>query len=228
MRILLILCALLMGSVFSQSRYFKASTFHASAGISFPDLGPINTLLQSQDSCRLNACYGQFNNSFFSFGFGAEGVNERLVWQADAYIYAISNPGGRSDAFLLNILQYYYATARLGYVAFGKTEGDYPFIVYPYVGGGGGVGQLRLSNDGTDRFFKYNAAGYILDAGIAMNTYNKLRGTDQWLKFGGSIGYYFAPASAWSLDNLTPGETVPISPQGVYFRLTIGVGGVKN
>ena len=192
-------------------------------------MDPVNNLLQHEDSCTLNICYPRFRNSLFSMGFGAEGVNKRIVWQADAYVYAISNPGAKADLFKLNILQYYYGTVKLGYVAFGKMDGDYPFIVYPYVGAGGGVGQLRLSNDGTNRFFKFSTSGYILDAGITMNTYNQLRGdTGQWLKFGGSIGYYVAPASTWSLDNVTPTGPVPISPQGVYFRLTMGIGSVQN
>ncbi|MFK7969504.1 MAG: hypothetical protein AB8F95_04010 [Bacteroidia bacterium] len=227
MRILLIISVLLSSFAFGQN--FKASTFHVNAGVSWPDISPINTLLQHPDSCTGSICYPTFRNNLFSFGFGAEGVNGNLVWQADAYIYAISNPGARADLFRLNILQYYYGTFRLGYAALGKKTGDYPYLLYPYVGAGGGFGQLRLSNDGTNDFDRFNTSGIILDAGIALNTYNELRGTDgQWLKFGGSIGYYVAPASQWSLDDVTPTGPVPISPQGVYVRLTMGIGSVRN
>ncbi|MEZ4684697.1 MAG: hypothetical protein R3B47_01075 [Bacteroidia bacterium] len=228
MRIFIILLVLLGGSISVFGQNFKASTFHVNGGLSWPDMKPVNSLLQDPDSCRSINCYGNFRNSFFSFGFGAEGINNRFVWQADGYLYAIANPGGRSEAFMLNILQYYYATFRLGYVISGQNDGDYAVVIYPYVGGGGGTGQLRLSNDGTDRFFRFNTFGYMLDAGLSLNTYTRLPGSDQSFKFGGSIGYYLAPASAWSLDGTTSAEPLPISPQGLYVRLCLGIGKVDN
>jgi hypothetical protein len=228
MRFFFVLISLLAIGFNSYGQDFKSTTFHATGGFSWPDVGPINALLQNPDSCRTEGCYNTFRNSFFSFGLGVEGIQERIVWQADAYLFAIANPGGRNDAFMQNILQYYYATFRLGYVVGRKIDGDYPFVVYPFVGGGGGLGQLRLSGNGRSRFARYNTSGYLLDVGLALNTYSRLPDNNQSFKFGGSIGYYIAPESAWSLDNTSSATPVPISPQGVYIRLCLGIGTVDN
>lgn len=220
----LIGCSVLQGQ---ELKRLKASTFHVTGSLSWPDVGPVNNLLQNPDSCQGGACYGPFRNNMFSFGFGVENIQNRFVWQADAYLYAISNPGGRFDAFKLNILQYYYGTFRLGYVVAGKPDPVYPFVLYPYVGGGFGFGQLRLSNNGLDRFARFNASNYIADVGIALNTYNQLPSDNPFFKFGGSIGYYFAPENLWSIEGTTADGPLPISPQGFYVKLNMGIGKVR-
>jgi hypothetical protein len=194
----------------------KKGTFgRLQLGGSFLDIGDMNFALESLD-------YEPLDNAYFALGLGMTRMSGKWFLNADLYNYMIQESAFNNQ---LAILSFHYFTTSVGYLAF-RYENDW--FVYPSVGIGGGITNLRIRELDERQPTPYFSSGTLAD--VALNVrhlYEIQDGKGYSVEIGGSFGYLHAIGNQFNFRRLVPDQTVSATPGGLYFRLSLGMGKLK-
>lgn len=196
----------------ADAQKFRASLGRAELGANLIDLAPLNQVLQNEG-------YAPLNSPVFSFGFSANRFSGNFVYGAKLYNYMIAR--SQFD-FQLASMNYHYFIPYAGPV-FYKDETD--FMVYGTVGAGLGIANLKARAIGEQFHTNYNTNGLLLDAALHVsNKFSEVEDKNVGFEIGASVGYQYAPPQAFLVENFANTETgIPVSPAGLYFRITLGM-----
>lgn len=209
---LVLFMGILMIPLVTHAQTFKASLGRAELGANLVDLGPLNQVLQQEG-------YAPLRSPVFSFGFSANRFHGNFIYGAKLYNYMIAK--SQFD-FQLASMNYHYLIPYVGPI-FYKDETD--LLVYGTVGAGFGVANLKARAIGEQFHRNYNSNGLLLDAALHLsNKFSEVEDRNVGFELGASVGYQYAPASAFLLESFANTETgIPVAPAGIYFRLTLGM-----
>jgi hypothetical protein len=214
---------LLTGSAVAQERAEGRGYF--AVGVQGMDIGSLNSRLQANG-------YGDFAETFASFGGGGYGVMGRFLIGGEGMGVAAGSESATIGADFFKVsLGGGYGLFKLGYIVYRRNG----FIVFPSLGiGGGGLG-LTISQEATLPFDQYlqnprrkttlGTGFFLLDLGLGADhlvVLNRRGEEEGGIMFGARAGYLLAPfRSDWgdALDG--PDSAI----EGAYFRLVIGGGG---
>lgn len=188
-------------------------------GLSFLELTEVNKALVDEE-------YASVASTLFALGGSWDGFRGKWVYGGKLYGFMIS----QSD--LLNqvaILEYYHAQVHTGIVVYSEAES---WRLYPTVGLGLGVANLKTKPWSKQRPIAHVASGAMLD--LALNSrhyfvFDSQKEDDYLLELGISLGYVhaFDGQNMWRLDDFVPDERPVVNPEGIYFRLSIGMGSFR-
>jgi hypothetical protein len=208
-------------SLQAQSPFESTLSGHIEVGPSFYQLNTLNELLTRPDSLYL-----PFPDAIFSMGLGIDYMKNRWVLGGTFHGYVFSGPGLRRNVRRLSLLNFFYGTLKVGYTLYEGELDTQPFVLFPTVGVGAGLGLLRTSPSGLAVFNNYGNGGALFDFALTGHWFPPMRGRERpRMKLGASLGYLLAPGQGWELPEYSSGGTLPFSPQGIYFRLMLGLAG---
>lgn len=183
------------------------------AGVSLAELSALNEQLAQR-------LYGPVGNNITSIGFSLHRYRHRLVWGMELYNFmtAQSRVNGQSA-----LLQVHYGTLHIGHRLWRNADKQHIYLSGG-LGYGGTFTRLRVAQ-GVDNE-RFQAGGPLVD--VAFHAYHNfiLQGRIARIsQVGLSIGYLHSVDNAWIMRGLSSSDLgVPVSPQGIYFRLSLGMG----
>jgi hypothetical protein len=195
------------------------------AGVQAMDIGCLNSRLRANG-------YGDFSDTFSSFGGGGYGIMGRfLIGGEGAGVFTGGESATLGGDYFKASLNGGYGLLRLAYIAY-RHNG---FILYPTFGLGGGGLALSVSQEATLPFDQYlqnprrkttlGSGFFLVDLGLGVDhlvVLNRRGEEEGGMVFGVRTGYLFAPfRSDWgdALDG--PDSAI----EGAYFRIVLGGGG---
>ena len=163
------------------------------------------------------------SNTLFALGGSWDAIRGRWVYGGKLYGFMVSQSDLQNQ---VAILEYFYGQVHTGFVIYQKKK---TWNLYPTVGLGLGGANLKTKPWSQRRPTPHWATGGLLD--IALNSrhyyqFDSEAKDDFMLELGASVGYLYTMGgeNAWQLDDFVPDERLMLNPEGLYFRLTIGMG----
>ncbi len=209
-----IILAIILGGALPLSAQFKyrVAMGRAEAGFSFLDLSHLNAVLEDEG-------YAVLNPSVFAFGLAAHRFHGRFIYGGKLYNYMIAK--SQFD-FQLASMNYHYLVPYVGALFF-KDETE--MMVYGTVGGGLGIANLKARDIGEQFHTNHTTSGFLFDAALHLShKFAEVEGETKGFELGASLGYQFAPESAFVLETFANTETgIPVAPSGLYFRVSLGM-----
>lgn len=187
------------------------------AGPSFLSLPELNASLDNQG-------YFPLSENFFSMGIGLSRMSNRWIYGGELYNIMLNQTIQNNQ---LAILNYHYLMLRVGRVVWRK---DNRLLIYPEIGFGGGLANLK-ARPANERFpDNYWTGGPLVDVGVSGSRFVSLDSEKNYfVELGFRIGYLRSFENVWILRGFTStdyrGE--PISPEGLYIRISLGMGMLK-
>lgn len=215
-----LLCLLIGTSLFGNlSAQDRASFGRFELGLSFLNLDAANQAL-------IDTEYNPLTSTMFTLGGSWDAIHGKWVYGGKAYGFMVSQSDLQNQ---VAILEYFYGQLHTGYVVYGEEK---LWNLYPTVGIGWGGANLKTKPWTKQRPVPHWATGFMLDFALnsrhyfVFDTENK---DDFMLELGASIGYTYAMegTNMWSLDEFVPDERLVVNPEGIYIRLSIGMGRFK-
>ena len=207
---LCIFCFCFVQSLTSQNH--QGTLGQVEFGASFLDLQVLNEALEIQNFVPLS-------NNYFALGAGLRRYQGRLLYGGSLYGYMVKQSvTGVNNATLF----FNYGLLDLGLQVNPLHQAT---KIFPSLGVGVGMGQLRILRANELQPVRFNAGGFLLDAGLnVVYITEALPETDFGLNMGIKVGYMRKFGNGWTLSDLEPEQQTALSPQGPYFRLTFGMG----
>ena len=199
-------------SPFAFAQKDKGTLGYVESGVSFLNLETLNGALETQD-------FAPLSNNYFALGAGLKRYHGRLLYGGSLYGYMVKqSKTGIQDATLF----FNYGLLDVG---FQLNPTHQETKIFPTIGFGAGMGQLRILRANELQPFRFNASGLLLDAGLnIMYIGEALPETDFGVNFGLKIGYMRQIGNSWNITDFEQEKPTAFSPQGPYFRLTFGMG----
>lgn len=192
-------------------RIGKGTFGRVEVGGSFLNLDGLNQALEEDG-------YEKLNPTYFSLGFGLDRFKRRWVIGGSLYNFMIQESFQNNQTARLS---YHYLTVRGGMVLFYEPE---KFLIYPSVGIGAGLANVRERPASEPLPFEYWTQGVLIDARLTASMVSELD-VAQKVEWSISIGYLHDPLDTWQLTSFRPDNPgIPINPGGFYFRLGMGMG----
>jgi len=220
---MILLLALSAATAFAQERVEGRGFFMA--GVQGMDIGDLNSRLRANG-------YGEFSETFASFGGGGYGINGRfLIGGEGTAVIAGGESATIGGEYFKTSLGGGYGLFKLGYIIY-RRDG---FILYPSFGiGGGGIG-LDITQEATIPFDQHlqnprrktslSSGFFLIDLGLGADrlvTVNRKGDEEGGIVFGIHAGYLLAPfRSDWGDALNGPDAAI----EGGYVRIIIGGGG---
>lgn len=203
---------LLVAPQATAQKKFRASIGRAELGVSFLNLEQLNLALEADD-------YLPLRSNVFSMGFSANRFMGNFVYGGKLYNYMIAKA---QQDYQLASMNFHYLIPYIGPV-FYKDGTD--LMVYGTVGAGLGIANLKARTLGQQLHTNYNDSGMILDAALHVSRkFSEVEGETNGFEMGFSLGYMYTRDGAFLLQDFGNTETgIPVSPAGIYFRLTLGM-----
>ena len=159
--------------------------------------------------------------NFSQFGVGYLGISDRLSYGVDLNLLVHTNSAvvvGDTTRPWMRAMQ---LTPRIGYSLYAIDE----LHIFPSLGVGVGGNYLRSLDDNTGKAKKYNACGSYLDAAVnVLFTQPVADNRNLSVVVNAQVGYLYTPLG-WKMK--IPNSAIsPVlsSPQGIYFRICVGMG----
>lgn len=212
--LLLLFVVVSSGLVFSQS-----TGYYLGIGGSYPKLQALNSALTQ-------AGIGKSGIPKTNITLGVFRQSERLFYGGELSILTQVIPnsivvGQTTQAYT----RFYQLIPRFG---FAPVTFDDIYYFYPAIGIGGGIGTVkRVDNSVSPAEIRTsNVLGGALEGSLNMTIITPIpgdRNSNVVLGVGG--GYLYTPriGGSWSSEKIIGGQTIPVSPQGFFFRLSIGM-----
>ena len=195
----------------------KHGTFgRVELGGTFLNLSELNHALEGRD-------YLGIPEAYFSMGIGLSRLSKGWILEGDMYNYMIAQSNFNNQ---LAVLGYHYGQVGIGYTLYRKEN---EILVYPLIGIGGGLANLK--DKPADKQFPkvYRTAGWMGNASLNVRYLSEMQDDKGMLiELGFQIGYlYTGPSSGFNLKRWEPDSVVNINPGGFYFRLSLGMGKMR-
>ena len=190
------------------------------------ELGPSFLALNEVNQALIDDEYNPLSSALFALGGSWDGIHGRWIYGGKLYGFMVS------QSELLNqvaILEYYYAQLHTGVVVYSDAQ---RWKVYPTAGIGWGTANLKLKPWSRQRPVPHLTSGAMMDFALnarhylAFDTENE---NDYLLELGFSAGYLYAfeGRKMWQLGDFVPDRSLTLNPQGIYFRVSIGMGRLR-
>ena len=192
-------------------RIGKGTIGQMEIGASFLDITNFNQALEAQQ-------YLPLKETFFALGIGIDRfVKNRFLIGGSLYNYMINQSLANNQ---LAILGYHYGTLRTGVVLFQEYES---FMVYPSIGLGYGLANFKERPADEPLPIVHWAGGATADARLTAQLFSLL-GEEHLVSLGFHAGYLYTLDKSWNLSNFDPDTSgLSVSPQGLYFRVSLGM-----
>jgi hypothetical protein len=197
-------------------------------GRSIIDIKDLNAKLESKG-------YSEIPDNFFSVGGGGHGIiNNRFIIGGEGH----SLLGGKATSGnYTSSIYVIYGFFDLGYVVYSIND----FRVYPLLGIGGGVMNLKITErltslsiddvlDNPLRGVEISTGGLLLDLALGMDYLLKFGGDEKGrggMILGLRAGYTISPfKGSWKMDEIEISGAPEIGITGPYIRLMLGGGAI--
>lgn len=180
-------------------------------GASLLNISDFNDALEAQD-------YLGINQTFFALGIGGEYFKGRMIYGGSLYNYMINQSLSNNQ---LAILSYHYATMRVGGIVAQEFES---YMIYPSIGVGYGLANFKERPSDQPLPFVHWSGGAMLDARLSAQFF-ALLGSEHVITLGFHAGYLYTLENTWLLTDFDPDTSgISLSPEGLYFRVSLGMG----
>lgn len=204
-------CADLIAQYGRGRRVGKGGLGQMELGPSFLDLSTFNQALVAQD-------YLGVKQTFFALGIGGDRFKGRWIYGGSLYNYMINQSITNNQ---LAIKSYHYGTLRTGVVLFQEYES---YLVYPSIGLGYGLSNFRERPSDEPLPIPHWSGGAIADARLTLQLFSLL-GSEHLVSLGIHVGYLYTMENTWLLSDFDPDDSgIPVSLQGLYVRVSLGMG----
>lgn len=183
------------------------------AGPSLLDLSRLNAAL-------LNKQFEPLTDELFALGFGVHRYQGRWVYGGSLYNYLVSRSAINNQ---IAITGYHYTTLRTGLLL--SPPGS-SWKVFPTLGLGGGLLHFQAKPASEPLPVSYWTGGPLAEATFNVVHLTPLRAEQgYYLELGFTGGYLRSFENAWIIRRFSADEAgLPVSPQGLFFRFTLGMG----
>jgi hypothetical protein len=203
--------ACLPAQVLPQGR-LKGTMGYVTLGPNMMDLGPLNRTLEEEN-------FPVLPERLFALGFGMERVSGPWIVGGELYNFLMGQRNFNNADARLN---YHYLNLHLGVIAWRQPNG----FVYPTIGGGGGLAQLRTRPADEQLPDSRWTGGALLEGAIRGRWFAPLDEQNQ-LVIGASVGYLYTFAETWTRSDIAPDEVTSLSPAGFYLRVSLGMSDLR-
>ncbi|MEO1451226.1 MAG: hypothetical protein AAFV07_16975 [Bacteroidota bacterium] len=209
--LLLIVSVLLITPTRAQRH--QGNIVRVEAGPSLLDLEVLNQSLNTR-------FFETLPQTFFAVGLSAEHFQNRLVFGGQIYNFMLGRSAQISPRALLG---FQHIQLQAGFVA---ARGE-NWTLYPTVGAGGGMATFKafLQNQQAPEVTReFGLLGHA-----ALHFRHRMELDEKYIyELGISGGYTRTLTGAWTLDQFAADlDGIPMSPEGLFFRVSIGMGSWK-
>jgi len=188
-------------------------------------VGTVWTDLTALNQELVNNTYQPFREGIIHMGLGVDRWNRGWLVGGELYNFMSARTFANTQPALL---AFHYATIHLGRRLWHQGSRQ---MIYVTVGGGGGLAILRarpLSSQITERFATQGVLGEVAIHGTR---HFSLIGEESEYPamLGVSIGYMRSVEPGWYIQGFDSTDIgLPVSPQGFFVRLSLGMGRWKG
>ncbi|TAE51779.1 MAG: hypothetical protein EAZ89_09610 [Bacteroidetes bacterium] len=157
---------------------------------------------------------------------GAAGISHLRVhkhWALSGHMFNFMQRSLMGPNYEKSIVNFNYALLRAGY---GWWNSDETVMLYPAIGLGGGLANVRTRRVGQGEPVPSWSGGALGDVSLNVSKFVPMPdGSGQVTEWGFSVGYMSIAGMGWNQKNFDPDTPVlRVSPQGFYIRLSLGMG----
>lgn len=220
----LLFVGLILSAAFSTlvAQKLTSNTYQIGLGGSFFNFKELNDAYTLLNNKSLN---GTMTNVGFSYGH----IHNRFMFGIDgSYTTKVASRAFNNSNQFDSYNQFMGGMFKVGY---SPVVWDDTYFFYPTVGVGGGMGTLRridkLDSVGGYPILNYKVGGVLLEGALNMTIITPMPDSDDTnAVLGVSVGYHFAPlwGDMWKINTLVSNKGIPMRPQGIFFRVSMGLG----
>lgn len=194
------------------ARSFIANSGYFAAGGNFMNHDAVNTALEEQEEITVP-------NGSLAVGVGFTRYFKGMVF--GGAVYGLPTKLSNLDRGQYTALQYLMGDLQLGYVVYQNEKNT---LIYPSVGASYGGGFLHI--DPADDFVveKYRASGAVANLAANIAFFSPMPDDKAAVEFGFKAGYQLGLSNdSWIIKEFNDPDLVNANPQGLFFRLTLGI-----
>lgn len=200
----------------------KTNTYQVGIGGSFVNFSELNSAFKTLGN--KSVLDGKMTNVTVDYAH----FHNRFMWGIDgAFITKIASRGFNNRNNFDAYNQFATGMLKIGY---SPVVWDDTYFFYPTLGVGGGYANLkRIDKSDTLKLSiaSHTTFGALAEAALNVMIITPMPDSDDTNAcIGLTIGYQFAPkmGNMWQINTLLPEKNVQMSPQGVFFRISLGMG----